>query len=277
MKKTLISLICFAFMFTYLNASAKDDVVAYEKKRLSSNNYIKVLNINLKTSRDLGHNGWRVYRFDVKFKNKSTNDTNDARDILFSDGKIITTELYDIKTGKNLKDKLHPKLTSKYYDEKRLILGSKNAKTKIVVFSDPLCPYCKGFNPDLIKYVKKHKNIAVYYFHFPLTQLHKASYFISQIMALAHKDGVKDVEYKIYTAKFNKYFLPDESNHEKILKAVNKALGTKYTIKQVSTKELDNFIKEDIKMGDDVEVGGTPTVFINGEFTSNPKDFKNYK
>ncbi len=275
MKRILILLI--TCLFAYLQANTKDNVIAYEKKRLAKNTYIEVLDLKLKHSRDLKHNNWFVYSFDVRFKNKSTNETNNARDVLFSDGKVITAELFDIKTSKNLKDKLHPPLSKKYYDDKRRIIGSKNAKTKIVVFSDPLCPYCKGFNPDLIRYVKKHKNIAVYYFHFPLTQVHKASYFISQIIARANKDGIKDVEYKIYTANFNKYFLPDESNKEKILKAVNKVLGTKYTLKQVDTKKTRAMVDEDVKMGNQVDVGGTPTVFINGEFTSNPKDFKNYK
>ena len=275
MKRILILLI--TCLFAYLQANTKDNVIAYEKKRLAKNTYIEVLDLKLKHSRDLKHNNWFVYSFDVRFKNKSTNETNNARDVLFSDGKVITAELFDIKTSKNLKDKLHPPLSKKYYDDKRRIIGSKNAKTKIVVFSDPLCPYCKGFNPDLIRYVKKHKNIAVYYFHFPLTQVHKASYFISQIIARANKDGIKDVEYKIYTANFNKYFLPDESNKEKILKAVNKVLGTKYALKQVDTKKTRAMVDEDVKMGNQVDVGGTPTVFINGEFTSNPKDFKNYK
>ncbi len=275
MKRILILLT--TCLFAYLQANTKDDVIAYEKKRLSKNTYIEVLGLKLNNARDLKHNNWFVYSFDVRFKNKSTNETNNAKDILFSDGKVITSELFDIKTNKNLKDKLHPPLSKKYYDDKRRIVGAKNAKTKIVVFSDPLCPYCKGLNPDLIRYAKKHKNIAVYYFHFPLTQLHKASYFISQIMARANKDGMKDVEYKIYTANFNKYFLPDEKDKEKILKSVNKALGTKYTIKQVYTKQTKAMVDEDIKMGNQVDVGGTPTVFINGEFTSNPKDFKNYK
>jgi protein-disulfide isomerase len=267
-----------AILATSLNAGIKEDVLAFQKERINRNTNIEILKLTLDYSKNLKQDNWHGYSFKVRFKIKETNQTTEAKDILFSNGKLITFDLIDIKTKKSFKDKIRPSLSKKYFNNKRLIAGSKNAKTKLVLFSDPLCPYCKDYNPDLIRHVQKYsKNVALYYFNFPISSLHKASTIIAQISVLAHIDKVKDVEYKLYTAKFNKYFLPDETNHQKILDAVNKVLGTKYTLKQINAKNIVNRVQEDIAMGEKIRVNGTPTVFINGEYTSTPGEFKNYK
>ena len=93
----------------------------------------------------------------------------------FSDGKYIALELIDSETGKSLKDLVTPNLTEKYYDKSKLIAGNHNAKDKIVIFSDPLCPFCKDYVPDVIKYVNKNSDtIALYYYNFPL-MIHPAA------------------------------------------------------------------------------------------------------
>ena len=84
-----------------------------------------------------------------------------------------------MKTGKSMKDSVNPNLNEKYYDKSKLIAGNPNAKDKIVLFSDPLCPFCIDFAPDVINYVNKNSNkIALYYYSFPLSS-HPASTRVS--------------------------------------------------------------------------------------------------
>ncbi len=57
-----------------------------------------------------------------------------------------------------------PNITDKYYQKTKLVAGSEKAKDKIVIFSDPLCPLCPHYVPQVIEFVNKNPdNIALYY------------------------------------------------------------------------------------------------------------------
>jgi len=140
-------------------------------------------------------NGWNAYIVDVKatLKNKSKS-TIKQKMIWFSNGQVITKDLIDLKTGQNLVEVVKPKFKNEYYRDENLIYGNKNAKHKMVIFSDPLCPFCKGYVPGAIKNMKKEPNkFAVYYYHFPLIRIHPASAILVRAAAAAELQGVKDV------------------------------------------------------------------------------------
>jgi thiol:disulfide interchange protein DsbC len=56
-----------------------------------------------------------------------------------------------------------------------LILGSKSAKNKVVVFTDPECPFCKQLHEELKKVVRLDPNIAFLIKLYPL-QMHPNAY-----------------------------------------------------------------------------------------------------
>lgn len=56
-----------------------------------------------------------------------------------------------------------------------LILGSKDAKKKIIVFDDPDCPYCVKLHVELKKIIEKNKDIAFLIKLYPLP-IHKEAY-----------------------------------------------------------------------------------------------------
>lgn len=253
------------FIGSALSANLMDDkVIAFEKERFSQNKRIKLKDININLKKELPQKGWYGYiiEIDALFGEKNVK----AKDIVFSDGKVIAPEIFDIKTGADLKDLLTPSLSAKYYDEKKLIAGNHNAKNKIVIFSDPLCPFCIDYVPEVIKHVKKNsKDIALYYYHFPLLRIHPAADTLIKAMEIAKKDGIKDIELKIYDIDWEKYFTAKERNAEKILNAFNKEFKTNITMEQISDKELREEVFKDVSMGEDVMVQGTPTIYINGE------------
>lgn len=253
------------FIGSALSANLMDDkVIAFEKERFSQNKRIKLKDININLKKELPQKGWYGYiiEIDALFGEKNVK----AKDIVFSDGKVIAPEIFDIKTGADLKDLLTPSLSAKYYDEKKLIAGNHNAKDKIVIFSDPLCPFCIDYVPEVIKHVKKNsKDIALYYYHFPLLRIHPAADTLIKAMEIAKKDGIKDIELKIYDIDWEKYFTAKERNAEKILNAFNKEFKTNITMEQISDKELREEVFKDVSMGEDVMVQGTPTIYINGE------------
>jgi len=264
--KTVSKVLTLAVLLTTsLFANVSDDnVLKFEKKRISQNPNIEVKKISINTKKELPVKGWYGYIIDVEAKIKDK--TINAKDIVFSDGRYISLDLLDSKNGKSLKDLVTPTLTSKYYDKAKLIAGNHNAKDKIVIFSDPLCPFCMDYVPEVINHVNKNKDsIALYYYHFPLLRLHPASDPLSKLMELGKEKGIKDIEIKVYEADWDEYFAPKESDNKKIVDAFNKVFKTSFTQDDISSIELLDSMENDIKMGSDLMVQGTPTIFVNGE------------
>ncbi len=263
MKNFLKIFVSTIFLGVSLFAADKE-VINFEKKRITANPNAKLNSITIKTKKELPVKGWYGYILDI---NVSVGGKEiKAKDLLFSDGKYISLDLLDAKTGNSLKDSITPSLSADYYDKSKLIAGNHNAKDKIVVFSDPVCPFCVRYVPDVIKYVKKHKNkIALYYYHFPLTRIHPVAMPLAKIMEYARHLGLKDVELKVYSTDWEKYFDAKETDEKKVLKAFNKVFKTNIKLEQIQDKNLDLLVQNDLKMGEEAMVQGTPTVFVNGE------------
>jgi protein-disulfide isomerase len=161
---------------------------------------------------------------------------------------------------------MYPKLTKKYFNKKYLIAGNVDAKHTIVLFSDPLCPICTGVVPEIIRDVKKHPSkIALYYIHMPL-DMHPTARMLVKASILAQRQGIKDIDYKVYTANFDDSFdAYRERDKQKVLDIFNKKFNTKITMKQINAKELEDEVKYTLKLAEDALVNGTPTLFFDGE------------
>lgn len=247
-----------------LYASSDEDIISFEQKRIAQNPNVKIKSVKINTKKELPLKGWSGYILDVE-ANVQGKDIN-AKDILFSDGKYISLELIDAESGKSLKDLVTPNLTDKYYDKSKIIAGNPNAKNKLVIFSDPLCPFCKDFVPEVIKYVNKNSDsIVLYYYHFPLTGLHPAAEPMSKIIEVAKEKGMKDVELKVYEKDWEPYFTVKSTDEKVILDAFNKEFKTSIKLEEISAKKITDILVKDLAMGEEVMVSGTPTIFVNGE------------
>jgi len=56
-----------------------------------------------------------------------------------------------------------------------LLLGKASAKTRVIVFTDPECPYCKKLHEELVKVVEQRPDIAFLIKLFPL-KMHPNAY-----------------------------------------------------------------------------------------------------
>ena len=263
--KIAFKLLCSSILCsTLLFANADDNVIDFEINRLEKNPDIEVLNVEISIKKELPVKGWSGYILDVEAKVRSNKVIN-AKDVLFSDGEYIALDLLDAKTGKSLKDIVTPNLTANYYDKSKLIAGNHKAKDKLVVFSDPLCPFCMDYIPDVINYVNKNSNkIALYYYHYPLLKLHPAAGPLSKIMEVAKHQNIKNLELRVYEMDWDKYFKSSEKDEAKILEAFNAEFKTNITTKDISVYKVKSELNSDIKMGKDVMVSGTPSIFVNG-------------
>lgn len=261
----LKSLLPIFLVAVFLNAdNLENKVLEFEKKRFSQNPRVELNKLSVFMKKELSQKGW--YGFIVDIEATMAGNKVNAKDVVFTNGEVVTSELYDLTSGTSLKDVMTPKLTDKYYDKKRLIAGNHNAKDKIVIFSDPLCPFCMDYVPDVIKHVKKYEDkIALYYYHFPLLSIHPAAAPLVRLMAKAKEDGIANIEEKVYSVYWDEKFSSKENDADVIIKAFNKEFKTSYTKKDINSKRVGEEIFEDVKMGEDVLVQGTPTIFINGE------------
>ena len=246
-----------------LYANSDNTIIEFEKKRVSQNPNVQVNNVSINTKKELPIQGWSGYIMDVAVSIQGKEVK--AKDILFSDGKYIALDLIDSESGKSLKDLVTPNLSENYHDKSKLIAGNHDAKNKIVIFSDPLCPFCIDYVPEVIKYVQKNSDdLALYYYHFPLLGIHAASGPLVKLIDIARHKGIKDAELKAYSVNWEKYFDSKSTDDKKILEAFNTELKTSIKLEELTAKNIEDAMQKDISMGEEVLVSGTPTIFING-------------
>jgi len=261
-KKLLVISI---FLVSALYAGALEDkIIAFEKKRLANNNKRMVVKkIKIIHKEEIKMPGWHAYILDIKII--LLNRTTHIKDILFTNGTLVATDLAQIDSGESLKKNISPKLNDVFYNKAHLIMGNHKAKQKIVVFSDPLCKECKTTLPQLIKHVKKNSDkMGLYYYHFPLEQVHPAALTLSKAMKVATKQGIDDIWTKIYNTDFSKYFDVREKDDLLILNEFNKLFNTNITLGQIQNETIQEEILSDKVMGNGVLVNETPAIYVNG-------------
>lgn len=246
-------------------------ILEYVKRAISVNRDYALKGIRIRQVKDVKDlPGWKVYFLDIDLKIKKQQGKEiTVHDKIFSNGKYIVRDFINIVNRSSLKDKLVPDMDKSYYRKDHLVYGRESAPNKIVVFSDPICPFCQGYLPGLLKAAKENPDkIALYYYHFPLIMLHKEAPTIIKAAMVAEKRGMKDVMEKVYAQKFNL----DTADEKKILEAFNKAMGTQITSKDIHAKDIEARYAFDKEMADKMMISGTPTVYVNGK-----KDFSRRK
>ncbi len=263
---------------SFLQASSSTkDIESFLKESFSNNPSIVSLEVTVKQKvplKDL--KGWDAYivSVDAMVKAKPKNRKVSQKMIWFSNGTVITKELVDLETGISLKELVAPPFRDEFYKKENLIYGNSNAKHKVAIFSDPLCPFCKKFVPEAINAMKKEPNkFAIYYYHFPLPALHPAAVELVKAAVAAELKGRKDVILNLYKVKLNS----KEKDVKKILAAFNKALKTNITPADLKSDAVLKHIKSDFDIADELMVGGTPTIFFDGKLDKTKKKFEKVK
>ena len=220
--------------------------------------------------------GWEAFivKIDASVKEKSKNRSVSQKMIWFAKDGIMAPDLVNMDTGDSLKDYVTPSFKDEYYKKENLIYGNENARNKIAIFSDPLCPFCRKFVPEAIKDMKKDpKKFAVYYYHFPLPSLHPAAVELTKAAIAAELKGHKDVVLNLYKVEVNSR----ERDVKKILAAFNKTMKTNIKPSDITSSKVVKHYEADQKIADAVMVQGTPTLFLNGKIDKSKKKYKKAK
>lgn len=90
----------------------------------------------------------------------------------FSKKYLFSGSFVEIKTKENLTQNRLAELNkvdvSQIPLDDALIMGAKDAKHRIIVFTDPDCPYCEKLHHETKKVIEKRKDIAFYVKMYPL-------------------------------------------------------------------------------------------------------------
>lgn len=206
--------------------------------------------------------GWKVYfmRVDLTLTKQEGKKVT-VNDIIFTDGKVISKDLLDINNGKSYKAGLSLDLDAKAYTKEHLLAGNFNAPNKLVIFSDPLCPFCMDFVPEVIRDVEKNpETFALFYYHLPLSS-HPAAQGLVRAMLVAEEKGEKDIVKRVYNEVFDLKVADDAE----ILKAFNAALKTTITPSEIVQDHIVKRMKADQEYAINMMVNGTPTIYVNGK------------
>ncbi|WP_309497711.1 thioredoxin domain-containing protein [Sulfurovum sp.] len=246
-----------------LSANAQPDekvLLKYIKRNVVKNPQVKVQGITVVESKtDERLPGWTILltTMQLKYQGKDIN----APEMMFIKDNVITGHLVNMKTGNDYRDEIKPSVPNSFYDDAHLLFGNKDAKHKILIFSDPQCPFCQEIVPEIFNAAKDNPStLAVYYYHLPLLRIHPVSGILTRIMHVAQHEGKMDILEKIYSLKID----PKETNMTKILAAVKSHAGYSVTAAQVNDISVINALEKDMDDAGKMMVGGTPTIYIDG-------------
>ncbi len=153
------------------------------------------------------------------------------------------------------------------------VKGNKDAAVTIVEFSDYQCPYCRKFHPELNKALAAYPNDVKYILkHFPLTMHSQAKpaakaafaageqgkYWEMSELLLANGRNLNEV-------MFNQFADQLGMNVEQFVKDYHE-----------KDQQWEQMIRNDMSLGAQSGVRGTPTFFINGHKTR-ARNFTSFK
>ena len=248
-----------------LNANTQPDtktLLKYVKKAVVKNPQVKVNGVTVvesKTHKDLP--GWTILltTMDLEYQKKEIH----APETMFIKDGMVTGHLVNLKTGNDYRDNIKPTVPASYYDDAHLLFGNKDATHKVLIFSDPQCPFCQEVVPAIFNAAKENPTkIAVYYYHLPLLRIHPVSDILTRVMHVAQHEGKMDVVEKIYSLKIP----AQETDMTKILAAVKSHTGYSVSAEKVNAKAVKEALKADETAAGRMMVSGTPTIYIDGEW-----------
>ena len=153
------------------------------------------------------------------------------------------------------------------------VIGEKNAPVTIVAFTDFQCPFCARFHAPMVEAIKADSG--------------KANYMIKNYPLAFHPQAKPAAKAALAAGEQGKYaemadaLLENNQNlGEELFKKLAKDIGLNvdkfWKDYQGKDAQWEKYIQDDIDLGNQVQVRGTPTFYINGRKT-NARDVAGWK
>ncbi len=205
-------------------------------------------------------------------KDVSKTDFYIQAQVLFSEkeeGFVLQTAELGIPVGKYMET---PLIT-----DEDIQIGNKEAKVKLVEFSDFQCPYCKAFQLNTIqKIIKDYSGRILFaYKNFPL-EFHAQA----QNAALSAECANEQGKFEAYSGRlFNLQDDWGKSQGTQKFKtyALQTGLNTAQFNQCLDDKKYQDKINKDIEEGKSFGISGTPSIFINDQFKNGAISYEDIK
>ncbi|MBI3609738.1 MAG: thioredoxin domain-containing protein [Nitrospirae bacterium] len=219
---------------------------------------------------------------------KFTVETNGQRQngtIYLSGTKIILGQIFDLSTQQNLTALRAGPPEPIHYDIKALDLndrvprGKPGGKLVIVEFSDFQCPYCKQSSGPISELIKKYpQDVAVYYKHFPIAEIHPLAYK----MALAAECARSQKASAFWFFHDGFFSDPPVKSDSQLREQVERwsdqqGLETKKLMTCYDKGEQASRIESDMADARKIGVTATPTFLLNGEFVAGAQPLETFE
>ncbi len=266
----MIKKIAFLLSIAVATFAATDaEIETYVANAIKGNKSVTVKSVKVSGREAVeGMNGWESVKviIDVNIDKGNGQQPQNLKtsDMFFVKGDFLATDLINLKKNKTLKELCRPKVTAEYYDSEHLVAGNKDAKQKIVIFSDPLCPFCRDLVPDIINAAVKNPNkIAVYHYSYPLLTIHPSSEKIIKA-EISIRGKIKN-KAEFLTKLYKTEVEPNEQDNDKIIAKLNSELDVSIKKSEATSKETIKEYDAELEKAHKMMIKGTPSIFINGE------------
>ncbi len=142
----------------------------------------------------------------------------------------------------------------------RPVYGNERAPVTLVVFADFQCPVCQEEAPHLRAAIDEHRGQAKLVFkHFPLTHAHPDAEAAALAAEAANMQGKFWEMHDQLFAHQNALSAQDLERYAAVI-----GLDVEQWKADMASEEVKQKVAQDVKDGDTLKIGGTPTVFVNG-------------
>ncbi len=176
------------------------------------------------------------------------------------DGKFIFRgELADMSIDPlaDVRSKLHPGNSPS--------MGPVDAKVTLIEFADFECPSCRELDRILRDFLPSHPEIRLVYKHFPLTQVHPWAMTAAIASQCAYQQNPTSF-WKMHDAIFDAQDVISPSNVKEKMQDLATQLGLNVENFDacLTNPETAHEIEDNAAEGRDLNISGTPTIFVNG-------------
>lgn len=152
-----------------------------------------------------------------------------------------------------------PVVVKRVPDEREWVLGPKDAKVTVVMFSDFECPYCAEAVPQVKQLLAEYPTkVRFVYRHFPLTDLHTNAFQAAEAAECAGEQGKF---WEMHDGLFENQKTLNLETINKISQRIG--LNGEQFNQCLDSKKYEVAVSQDIEDGKKYGVDGTPTFFVN--------------
>jgi protein-disulfide isomerase len=148
--------------------------------------------------------------------------------------------------------------------------GPGDASTVLVEFSDLECPACKAAEPTIEKLLDDFPSDRFIFQNYPLEQIHPWAFKAAEYAECVAQDN-PDAFWKFLQADYQNQESVTKDNVDQKMKDFATQAGAKAdkVTACVADPAAEKRVRDSLALGKDVEITGTPTLFVNGRRVAN--------